>query len=99
MCNHPDPGHRPCLTAEEIDLASYLQRVEQHNKSLEIARSGVAQTEKMKDQAMAGLFPNAGLQVGYTRNLNQILQPGRPMPRHRPCRDLPDHLHRAGGNL
>ena len=65
----------PCLAAEEIDLASYLQRVEQHNKGLEIARGDVAQTEKMKDQAMAGLLPNAGLQVGYLRNLNQILQP------------------------
>ncbi len=65
----------PCLAAEEIDLASYLQRVEEHNKSLEIARSEVAQTEEMKKQALAGLLPNAGVQAGYTRNLNQIMQP------------------------
>ena len=65
----------PCLAAEEIDLASYLQRVEEHNKSLQIARSDVAQTEEMKKQALAGLLPNAGLQAGYTRNLNEITQP------------------------
>ena len=65
----------PCLAAEEIDLATYLRRVEERNKGLEIARSEVAQTEEMKKQALAGLLPNAGFQAGYTRNLNQILQP------------------------
>jgi outer membrane protein TolC len=49
--------------------------VEERNKGLEIARSEVAQTEEMKKQARAGLLPNAGLQTGYTRNLNAILQP------------------------
>jgi len=61
--------------AEEIDLASYLRRVEGNNQALDIARNEVAQTEATKRQALAGLLPNAGLRVGYTRNLKEIEQP------------------------
>jgi outer membrane protein TolC len=61
--------------AEEIDLASYLRRVEGNNQNLDIARNEVAQTEELKRQALAGLLPNAGLQAGYTHNLKDIEQP------------------------
>ncbi len=65
----------PSIPAVDIDLASYLKLVEEHNRNLEVARSEVAQTEEMKKQALAGLLPNAGLQIGYTRNLKEISQP------------------------
>jgi outer membrane protein len=65
----------PRLTAEQIDLPSYLRLVEERNRNLEVARQEVAQTQEMKDEARAGLLPNVGLQAGYTRNLKQIEQP------------------------
>jgi len=65
----------PALPALDVDLAGYLKLVEDNNKGLQVARTEVSQTEQVKKEAFAALLPNAGLQAGYTRNLNEISQP------------------------
>ena len=61
-------------SATELDLAGYLRLVEGNNRDLAIARNEVDQMEAKKREALAGLLPSAGLQAGYTKNLNEIKQ-------------------------
>jgi len=62
------------LSAGEYDIASYLALVEKNNpdllikfKDIELAKTGVS-------MARSALLPQAGVQGGYSRNLNEQLQ-------------------------
>ncbi len=68
----------PLLSAMDIDLASYLKLVEEHNRDLQIARGDVAQTEEQRKQALAALLPNAGVQAGYSRSVMGVYLPDSP---------------------
>ena len=63
-------------TAKQVvSLDDYIALVEKNNKDLKIATQNSVQAKMQMRQAMAALLPNAGVQLGYTRNLTDIEKP------------------------
>jgi outer membrane protein TolC len=59
-------------SAETLDVAGFLERVEQNSRDLQIARKDVALADTDIRAAWSSVFPSVGGQAGYIRNLSPL---------------------------